>query len=78
MKYTNMLLIAGLSFVFLSGCDKTPTRPSSVNKDWEVVCVEGYQYIYRNEIGSYKGFIAPKFNEEGKPDKCDPSTFGLR
>ena len=38
----------------------------SKSEQWRVICVKGYAYIY-NE---WTDAIAPKFDEDGKPEKC--------
>ena len=59
-------VICSLIFlVALSACDDTPTRGSDTS-GWNIICVEGHQYIYRPGYDA----MAPKFNADDKPAKC--------
>ena len=64
-----IILICCAAFLVLAGCDEAPTRSSDTN-GWDIVCIEGHQYIQQR--GGYGGgLMAPKFNSDDKPAKCN-------
>lgn len=60
-----------IAFVFLSSdIPDGPTLQERIIDDTEIVCIEGFQYIY----GGYlrKGYMAPVFDKEDRlPKRCD-------
>ena len=68
--FKNIVLVLLPATLFLVACDETPKKESDT-EGWEIVCVEGYQYIFRES--GHRGYMASKFNQDGKPMKCDLS-----
>ena len=67
-----------LSGTALAGNKKMPELKRNENGlAYRLVCIEGYRYIYIWD--GYRGYLAPKFNDNREPQKCNQrKNYGKR
>jgi hypothetical protein len=69
-KRTAMALSALIALLAVTGCGKIDNRIEDNeyrDSDFSVQCLHGHKYLMRVTAG---GYITPKFNDEGMPEKC--------
>jgi prepilin-type N-terminal cleavage/methylation domain-containing protein len=74
-----VILGATVRVVLSSDADKPP-EASAVGDELpgrvKIVCIDGHEYLYAETRTHARAVMAPRFNDEGKPRKCQVERPG--
>lgn len=66
-------LIFIFAFLVLVGCE-SPSSGGSVQSgsmEFKKICVDGVQYLFKIDLMSHRGFMAPHLKPSGLPHLCE-------